>query len=112
MGNLHRTCFIMIGFITSPEVADAVEHGIAQAFVSRDLPQFWGLKGMPILTGEHEGQMFIPPSDAILTCPLRGNPPQRPTDYPEFDQLIAMLGGIDARVEIDPATITPPHDEI
>ena len=102
----------MIGFITSPETAAAVEHGIAQAFASRDLPQFWALRGMPVLTGEHAGQMFIPASDDILACPLRGNPPQRPTDYPEFDQLIAMLGGLDARVEIDRATITPPSEEI
>ena len=102
----------MIGYITSPETAADVEHGIAQAFVSRGLPQFWGLRGMPILTGEHAGQMFIPAGDDILACPLRGNPPQRPTDYPEFAQLVAMLGGLDARVEIDPADITPPHEEI
>ena len=37
---------MILGYITSPETAAAVEHGIAQAFASRDLPQFWGLKGM------------------------------------------------------------------
>lgn len=102
----------MIGFITSPEVAQAVSAGVAEAFTVRSLPQFWALAIMPILTGEHTGQMFIAADDSIFQTPLRGNPPQRPTDYPEFGQLVEMLGGLDARVELDPAHITPPSDEI
>lgn len=102
----------MTGYITTPEVAAAVEHGVKQAFTSRDLPEFWAVRGMPILTGEHKGKTFIPASDDILACPLRGNPPQRPTDFPEFSHLVEMLGGLDARQDIDPATITPPSDEI
>ena len=98
----------MIGYITPPETAQAVSDGVAQAFAVRDLPQFWALAIMPILTGEHAGQMFIAADDSIFQTPLRGNPPQRPTDYPEFEQLVEMLGGLEARVELDPAHITPP----
>ena len=100
----------MIGYITSPEVAAAVEHGVKQAFTSRNLPEFWAGRGMPILSGEHAGKTFIPASDDILACPLRGNPVQRPTDFPEFTQLVEMLGGLDARQELDPTHITPPEE--
>ena len=102
----------MIGFIATPETAAAVSAGVDEAFSVRDLPQFWGLAVLPILTGEHAGKMFIAADDTIFQTPLRGNPPQRPTDYPEFEQLVQMLGGLDARVEIDPIHITPPSDEI
>jgi hypothetical protein len=102
----------MTGFITSPETAAAVSDGVAQAFVSRNLPQFWALAIMPILSGEHEGKMFIAADDSILQTPLMGSPVQRPTDYPEFETLVAMLGGLDARVDLDPVHITPPSDEI
>jgi hypothetical protein len=101
----------MTGFITSPETAQAVSDGVAQAFVSRDLPQFWALAIMPILSGEHEGQMFIAADDSIFQTPLMGSPVQRPTDYPEFETLVAMLGGLESRVDLDPAHITPPSDE-
>jgi len=95
----------MIGFITTPETSDAVTQAIRDAQASRDLPVFWLLIGMPIYSGEYTGMHFIPADDSILDVPLRGNPVQTPRDFPEFSQLIALLGGLDARVDIDPSSI-------
>jgi hypothetical protein len=96
----------MIGFLLPPATAAAITAAIAAAQTSRALPVTWLLVGMPVLTGEHTGLHFLPASDEILSCPLhRGMTPQ---DFPEFAQLLALLGGLEARVEIDPATITAP----
>jgi hypothetical protein len=103
----------MTGYIVTPEVSAAVTEAIRQAQVSRDMPVYWLIVGMPILTGDHAGKHFLPADDSILSAPLIGNPPLTPRDYPEFEQLIAMLGGLDARVELDVEHITqPPTDEL
>jgi len=99
----------MIGFITTPEVAAAVLNGVRDAMLSRGLPHYWSPGAIPIHSGEHAGKMFIPASDDMLATPLHGNPIQRPTDFPEFEQLVAVLGGLDARVEIDTSDIATPE---
>ena len=95
----------MIGFITTPEISASVTQAISDAQTSRDLPVFWLLSGMPILSGEHVGKHFIPADDVILNSPLRGDPPLKPSDFPEFLSLITLLGGLDSRVNIEPETI-------
>jgi hypothetical protein len=99
----------MIGFVVSPATAAAVLAGVEQAMDARGLPHYWSPGSFPIHRGEHAGQAFIPADDAVLATPLRGNPPLAPTDFPEFSQLIALLGGLDARVDIDPSTIVAPE---
>jgi hypothetical protein len=101
----------MIGFIATPETSAAVTLAIRDAQQRRGLPVFWLLVGMPIYSGEHAGLHFIPAGDGILDAPLLGNPPQTPQDFPEFAELIASLGGLDARVEVDPETIKAPDAE-
>lgn len=102
---------MITGFITTAETAQAINAAVAQAFVSRNLPQFWALGSLPIHTGEHAGMTFIPADEQILSAPLRGNPPLTPADFPEFVQLVAMLGGLDARVEIDPSVLIDPNQQ-
>lgn len=97
----------MIGHVTTPELAAAITTAINHAQTSRGLPVYWSLEGVPILTGEHAGKMFLCSDDASLNTPLRGNPPATPRDFPEFSQLIAVLGGLDARVEVEPAVFSP-----
>jgi hypothetical protein len=98
----------MIGFVTTEEKSAAVTQAIREAQTSRNLPVFWLLAGMPIYSGEHTGMKFIPADDNILATPLRGNPIQTPQDFPEFAALIAMLGGLEARMDIDPSLVTLP----
>lgn len=97
----------MTGYVTTQETSSTVTQAISDAQTSRNLPVFWLLVGTPIISGEHAGMYFIPADDNILATPLRGNPIQTPRDFPEFSQLIAALGGLDARVEIDPAVFLP-----
>lgn len=97
----------MIGFITTPETAEAILAGIEAAQVSRGLPHFWTVGKYPIYTGEHAGKVFIPADDAILNTNLRLG--QTPMDFPEAPQLIAALGGLEARIDIDPAAIIDPN---
>ena len=88
----------MIGFLTTAEVIAAIEAGFAAAFAARGVPQYLTLGAIQIETGEHAGQWFIPFDDSALTQRLYGN--RLLTDFPEFDQLISILGGMSARVEI------------
>lgn len=98
----------MIGFITTPETAAAILAGIEAAMASRGLPNYWTTGSYPIFTGPHAGLTFIPADDTVLSTPLMGNPPLTPRDFPEFDQLVSLLGGLDARQDIDPSTIINP----
>jgi hypothetical protein len=98
----------MIGFVTTAETAEAVLAAIASAFDARNLPRFWSPGKYLIYSGKHAGKYFIPAGDGILDAPLMGSPIQTPQDFPEFSQIVAALGGLEARVEIDPAIITSP----
>ena len=97
----------MIGFITSPETATAVLSGIEQAMASRGLPNYWTCGKYSIHTGEHAGDMFLPFDDGMMATNLRGG--LTPIDFPEFGQLVAALGGLDARIDLDPQAIIDPN---
>jgi hypothetical protein len=96
----------MIGFVVNAEQAEAANAAIAEAQTSRGMPVFWQPGAYPIFSGEHAGQYFIPCDDAILSTPLTGNPVKTPPDYAEFTFIIESMGGLDARIDIDPAIIT------
>tara|TARA_R100001244_G_scaffold45529_1_gene40936 strand:+ start:919 stop:1224 length:306 start_codon:yes stop_codon:yes gene_type:complete len=96
----------MIGFVTNTATSAIVLDGIREAQLSRGSAHYWTTGAMPIHTGDDEGQMFIPASDAILSTPLRVG--VTPRDFPEFDQLVTVLGGLDARVDIDPDVLINP----
>jgi hypothetical protein len=100
----------MIGYITTSETADTVIDAIASAFDTRNLPRFWSPGKYLIRQGEHAGLYFIPAGDGILDAPLMGSPVQTPQDSPEFETLIAMMGGLESRVEIDPSDIASPEE--
>ena len=97
----------MIGYVTTAETAEAVMAAIASAFDARSLPRFWSPGKYLIHHGEHAGLYFIPAGDGILDAPLMGSPVQTPQDFPEFSQIIAALGGLESRVQIDLSDITP-----
>ena len=96
----------MIGFITSTETAATVIDGIREAQLSRGSAYYWTTGAMPIYSGDHAGQMFIPASDALLDTPLHHD--VTPRDFPEFDQLVTLLGGLDARVDLPASDIIDP----
>lgn len=98
----------MIGHVTDLTTASAITAAIEHAQTSRGLPVYWSLVGVPIHTGIHAGKVFLSTDDASLDTPLRGNPPQTPRDFPEFGQLLAVLGGLESRVEVDPNDLTTP----
>jgi hypothetical protein len=88
----------MIGFITTTETAAEVLNAIREAQLSRGHGHYWSTGSMPIYTGDHAGKTLIPASDEILDTPLRQA--QTPRDFPEFDIMVAMLGGLEARVDV------------
>ena len=96
----------MIGFITTPETAAAVLAGIRQAQIDNGRDHYWTTGAEPIFSGDDVGGMFIPADDEILSTPLRNG--LTPRDFPEFDQLISLLGGLDARVPIQPEVLIDP----
>tara|TARA_B110000495_G_C23034442_1_gene617227 strand:- start:490 stop:795 length:306 start_codon:yes stop_codon:yes gene_type:complete len=96
----------MIGFITSTETAVAVVDAIREAQLSRGTDYYWTTGSMPIYSGSYTGEAFIPANDALLDTPLRQG--LTPRDFPEFDHLVETLGGLDARVDIDPDVLINP----
>jgi len=99
----------MIGFITSPETADAILANIEAAEASRGLPHFWTVGKYPIFTGEHAGKVFLPFDDEMMATNLRGG--MTPVDFPEFAQLVGAFGGLDARVDLAPESIIDPNSQ-
>jgi len=99
----------MIGFVVTPEQAEAANAAIAEAQTSRGMPVFWLAGSYPIYTGEHAGSCFVPCDDATLSTPLIGHPPQTPQDFPEFAVIIDSMGGLDARIDIPASDIAPPE---
>ena len=99
----------MIGFVVTQEQADAANAAIAEAQTSRGMPVFWLAGSNPVYSGEHAGHCFVPCDDATLSTPLIGHPPQTPQDFPEFATIIESMGGLDARIDIPAADITPPE---
>lgn len=99
----------MIGFITDTTTAKAILAGIEQTLVDHGQPPYWTTGAFPIYTGDHAGGMFIPASDEILNTPLRQG--LTPLDFEETHALIDTLGGLDARIELDPKAITSPEEE-
>jgi hypothetical protein len=95
----------MIGFVVTPEQADAANAAIAEAQTSRGMPVFWLAGSNPIYHGEHAGMCFVPCDNETLSTPLRGYPPLTPVDFPEFQTIIEELGGLNARVNISPSDI-------
>lgn len=96
----------MIGFITTSETAIEVLDAIRDAQLSRGHAHFWTTGSMPIYTGDYAGKTLIPASDEILDTPLRKG--QTPRDFPEFNQLIETLGGMDNRVDVDEQDLVDP----
>ncbi len=101
------------GYILPQSAAQSILAAIATAFDARSIPQYWSPGMYQIYEGEHAGLYFLPADDAILTTPLMGSPVQTPQDFPEFPQILAALGGLDARVTIPASFIhaTPALDE-
>ena len=96
----------MIGFVTSTATAALVLDGIREAQLSRGTAYYWTTGAMPIHSGDHAGQMFTPADDALLATPLRLG--LTPRDFPEFDQLVTLLGGLEARVDLPESDIIDP----
>jgi hypothetical protein len=93
------------GYITNPATADAVSAAVAAACDARGVARFIAVQGMSIFSGPHAGAVFIPLDDISLDQRLMHD---RMRDYPEFQQLVASLGGLDARVEIDAQDLIDP----
>jgi hypothetical protein len=96
----------MNGFITSPETSAAITAAVELAQTSRGLAPYINIRGMEILSGANAGQHFLPFDDLALATPLHGG--THVSDYPEFSALLAMLGGLEARMDIDPSLVTLP----
>jgi hypothetical protein len=81
----------MIGFVVAPEIAASVLAGVEKAMTSRGLPNYWS-PWLIQFTIRYERKP-------------QGNPPLKPTDFPEFEYLLSILGGLDMRIDILPETI-------
>ena len=97
----------MKGFIVPPIIATAVLDGITTAQTSRGLSPYWTCGSYEIFTGTYAGERFLPFDENMMATNLRQG--ATPMDFPETQQLLALLGGLDARVELDASVITNPE---
>lgn len=95
----------MTGYIVTTDQRDAIAAALDAAQEARGR-KFLHLGAMLIYTGEHAGKHFIGLADKDLTQKLGGI---QLADYPEFQQIIASLGGLHARVDIDPSIFIDPN---
>jgi len=93
------------GYITDQATANAVSEAVEAACDARGVARFIAVRGMPIFSGPHAGAVFIPLDDISLDQRLMH---EKMRDYPEFQQLVAMLGGLDARIDIDTQDLIDP----
>lgn len=96
---------MIVGFLTDEQTAAAISAGVDAAQDARGVARYLTASAMPVLSGPHAGAVFLPLDDAALMQVMHRG--QRLGDFPEFSQLVALLGGLDARVEIDHADIAP-----
>ena len=97
----------MKGFIVPPIIATAVLDGITTAQTSRGLSPYWTCGSYEIFTGTYAGERFLPFDENMMATNLRQG--ATPMDFPETQQLLALVGGLDARVELDASVITNPE---
>jgi hypothetical protein len=94
------------GFIKSQATAETVSDAVKTACDTRGVARFIAMRGRPIYSGQYAGQVFLPLADSDLVQVMYCG--QCLPDFPEFSQLVATLGGLDARVEIEPSDILDP----
>lgn len=99
----------MLGFIVTSTTAAAVLSGIAAAQTSRGLAPYWTCGSYQIFTGTHAGNRFLPFDEQMMATVLREG--ATPMDFPETQQLLTLLGGLDARVELAASAIVDPDAE-
>ena len=95
----------MTGFIVTTDQRDAIAAALDAAQEARGR-KFLHLGAILIRAGEHAGKHFIGLADKDLTQKLSGIPL---AEYPEFQQIVEFLGGLDARVDIDPSILIDPN---
>ena len=96
----------MIGFVTNQVKAQSVLNRVRAAQLALGLPQFWSTGSYPVYTGEHAGKIFIPADEKILSTNLRLG--RTPMDFPGAPPFFAVLGGLEARIDLDPQTLIDP----
>ena len=98
------------GYATDQETAAAISESVGLACDARETPRFIAITPMPIYSGDHVGEMFIPLPDSALEQVLwRGI---KMKDFPEFQELVTGLGGLEARVEINADDLIDPDAEV
>lgn len=90
----------MMGFVTLAATANAITDGVRTAQTSRGLPVYWLPGRRTIGSGKHLGKVFIPFTEMTRQTILRAGTTVE--QFPEFGTLVAILGGLEARVEVDP----------
>lgn len=100
----------MTGFITTTEIASQIMAAIEAASEREGSAIPFGLDAVAFVAGHpHEGEVFIPFGDAQLGTAIRRG--KTITEYPEFASLSALLGGLDARVEVRVEQLVMPAEQ-
>jgi hypothetical protein len=97
------------GFVTDLPTAGTISAAVEAACDTRGVARFIAMRGRAIHSGQHASEVFLPLADSDLAQVMyRG---QCLPDFPEFAQLVTILGGLDARVEIELSDILAPDIE-
>ena len=96
----------MIGFLATTEAKDEAATMLRNAQLANIGKQINHLGERWVYTGYHAGQWFIPfPDEAITRVRWRE---KSFADFPEFSQIVALLGGLESRASVDPQDLIDP----
>lgn len=96
----------MKAFILNAQEEAALQAGVTQAFLDERQTQCLAFNGFPVISGPHAGKVAILFPDGTENISMRkGN---KLHAYQGFTVLIASLGGLDSRVEVDEADLADP----
>jgi hypothetical protein len=90
----------MTGFLTDTKTAAAITAAVARGCDERGVPRYHFANFFPVHSGPNAGMMFMGLSDADLQTVTHHD--LRLADLPEFQKMIADMGGLKARAEIKP----------
>ena len=82
------------GFKVTEEIKNVILSQIELSQTSKGLPHYW----TPGAVELEDGFWLIPFTEQMLDTVLRDG--KKPLDFPEGQQLVESLGGLDARVEV------------
>ena len=100
---------MITGFVVDEDAAKAVNEAAAKAQTDRGQSVYWLPGSYKVFSGPHAGGFLVPFDELTRQSVLTGG--KTALDFPEFEPLVASLGGEAALVTVSPSALIDPDSE-